>query len=87
MGPARGFLLKHAQVRFAEIAGPAPAPPEIGGREAAMPRAVSAQPPASRGEITRRISGDEDDQVPRALWDRISVRLQFANVILFGTRV
>ncbi|HEV3379369.1 MAG TPA: MarR family transcriptional regulator [Trebonia sp.] len=61
--PTLGYLLKHAQLRFSEIADAALAPLGISGREAAVLRAISAQPPESQGEIARRMGVDRTTMV------------------------
>ncbi|HSZ42283.1 MAG TPA: MarR family transcriptional regulator [Trebonia sp.] len=58
-----GYLLKHAQLRFSEIAAAALAPLGISGREAAVLRAISAQPPESQGDVARRMDVDRTTMV------------------------
>lgn len=70
--PTLGYLLKHAQLRFSEIAGAALAPLGISGREAAVLRAISAQPPGSQGEAARRMGVDRTTMV--ALIDELEAK-------------
>jgi DNA-binding MarR family transcriptional regulator len=58
-----GYLLKHAQSRFSEIASAEFAPLGISGREAAVLRAIDAQPPEAQGDIARRMGVDRTTMV------------------------
>jgi DNA-binding MarR family transcriptional regulator len=58
-----GYLLKHVQSRFSEIASAEFAPLGISGREAAVLRAIDAQPPEAQGDIARRMGVDRTTMV------------------------
>jgi DNA-binding MarR family transcriptional regulator len=58
-----GYLLKHAQLRFAELSTAALAPFGINGREAAVLRAIDEARPAAQGEIARRMGVDRTTMV------------------------
>ena len=58
-----GYLLKHAQLRFSEIAATALAPLGISGREAAVLRVIGADVPRSQGEIAQRMGVDRTTMV------------------------
>jgi DNA-binding MarR family transcriptional regulator len=61
--PTLGYLLKHAQLRFFELAGTALAPLGISGREAAVLRAIGGPHPLSQGEIAGRMGVDRTTMV------------------------
>jgi DNA-binding MarR family transcriptional regulator len=67
-----GYLLKHAQLRFFELGAVALAPLGINGREAAVLRAIDADPPVSQGEIARAMGVDRTTIV--ALIDDLQVK-------------
>ena len=58
-----GYLLKHAQLRFSEIAAAALAPLGINGREAAVLRVIGEDVPLSQGEIAQRMEVDRTTMV------------------------
>jgi DNA-binding MarR family transcriptional regulator len=58
-----GYLLKHVQLRFAELAALALAPIGISGREAAVLRAIDNPYPLAQGEIARRMGVDRTTMV------------------------
>ena len=58
-----GYLLKHVQLRFFELAAAALAPAGINGREAAVLRAIDNPQPLAQGEIARRMGIDRTTMV------------------------
>src|ERR1700728_4721387 len=67
-----GYLLKHVQLRFSELATAALAPTGINGREAAVLRAIDNPHPLAQGEIARRMGIDRTTMV--ALIDDLQER-------------
>ncbi len=67
-----GYLLKHAQLRFAELSTAALAPFGVNGREAAVLRAIDGPQPLAQGEIARRMGIDRTTMV--ALVDELQAR-------------
>jgi DNA-binding MarR family transcriptional regulator len=67
-----GYLLKHVQLRFSELAAAALAPTGTNGREAAVLRAVDNPQPLAQGEIARRMGIDRTTMV--ALIDDLQER-------------
>lgn len=67
-----GFLLKHVQLRFFDLVTVALAPTGIGGREAAVLRAIDNPQPLAQGEIARRMGIDRTTMV--ALIDDLEER-------------
>ena len=67
-----GFLLKHVQLRFFDLVTVALAPTGIGGREAAVLRAIDNPQPLAQGEIARRMGIDRTTMV--ALIDDLQER-------------
>ncbi len=58
-----GYLLKHAQLRLAELAGSAMAPFGITGRQCAVLIAIDSQAPLSQQEVAGRLGGDRTTMV------------------------
>jgi DNA-binding MarR family transcriptional regulator len=58
-----GYLLKHAQLRLAELTRAALAPFGISGRELAVLLAIDDRPPASQQEVARRMAVDRTTMV------------------------
>jgi DNA-binding MarR family transcriptional regulator len=58
-----GYLLKHAQLRLADLTRAALAPFGISGRELAVLLAIDHRPPASQQEIARRMAVDRTTMV------------------------
>lgn len=58
-----GYLLKHAQQRLMQAAGPAMAPFGIDGRELAVLTVLAAGPPLSQQEAADRLSIDRTTMV------------------------
>ncbi len=56
-------LLKYAQLRLADVIGPALAPHGIDGRELAVLNALADQDPASQQEVARRLGIDRTTMV------------------------
>lgn len=67
-----GYLLKHVQLRYFELAATALAPAGISGREAAVLRAVDGPEPLAQGEIARKMGVDRTTMV--ALIDDLQAR-------------
>lgn len=67
-----GYLLKHVQERFFELAAAALAPAGINGREAAVLRAIDSPHRLAQGEIARRMGIDRTTMV--ALIDDLQER-------------
>lgn len=67
-----GYLLKHVQQRFFELAAAELAPAGINGREAAVLRAIDNPQPLAQGEIARRMGIDRTTMV--ALIDDLQER-------------
>lgn len=61
--PSLGYLLKHAQLRFAGLAATELAPLGISGREAAVLRAIGDRFPLSQGEVARTMGVDRTTMV------------------------
>ena len=58
-----GYLFKHAQLRLAELTGPALAPFGISGRELAVLLTLAAGEPASQQEAAQRLGVDRTSMV------------------------
>jgi DNA-binding MarR family transcriptional regulator len=58
-----GYLLKHAQLRLAELTGSALAPLRISGRECAVLIAIDDRTPQSQQEVARRMGVDRTTMV------------------------
>ena len=58
-----GYLLKHAQLRLAELTAAAMAPFGITGRQCAVLIAIDSQPPPSQQEVARRLGVDRTTMV------------------------
>jgi DNA-binding MarR family transcriptional regulator len=58
-----GYLLKHAQLRLAELTGSALAPFEITGRQCAVLIAIDSQAPLSQQEVAGRLGVDRTTMV------------------------
>jgi DNA-binding MarR family transcriptional regulator len=58
-----GYLLKHAQLRLAELSGSALAPFGVSGRECAVLIAIDQQAPQSQQEVARRMGVDRTTMV------------------------
>ena len=58
-----GYLLKHAQLRLAELMASAMAPFEITGRQLAVLIAVDSRAPLSQQEVARRLGVDRTTMV------------------------
>jgi DNA-binding MarR family transcriptional regulator len=58
-----GYLLKHAYLRYAEIAAAALEPLGISGPEATVLRNIATQAPESQSEIARRMDVDRTTMV------------------------
>jgi DNA-binding MarR family transcriptional regulator len=58
-----GYLLKHAQLRLAELTASALAPLRISGRECAVLIAIDDQAPQSQQEVARRMGVDRTTMV------------------------
>ena len=72
VAPWLGYLLKHAQERFSELTAARFAPLGIGGREAAVLRAIGSAPAPSQGEVARLLGVDRTTMV--ALIDDLQVK-------------
>jgi DNA-binding MarR family transcriptional regulator len=58
-----GYLLKHAQLRLAELTAAALAPHGIGGRELAVLLVLAGREPASQQQAARRLGVDRTTMV------------------------
>jgi len=58
-----GYLLKHAQLRLAELTGSALAPYGVTGRECAVLIAIDDRAPQSQQEVARRMGVDRTSMV------------------------
>jgi DNA-binding MarR family transcriptional regulator len=58
-----GYLLKHAQLRLAELTGAALAPLRISGRQLAVLIAIDDEAPQSQQEVARRMGVDRTTMV------------------------
>jgi DNA-binding MarR family transcriptional regulator len=58
-----GYLIKHAQLRLAELTTTALAPLGINGRELAVLRVIEGQPPSSQLQIANRMGVDRTSMV------------------------
>jgi DNA-binding MarR family transcriptional regulator len=58
-----GYLLKHAQLRLAELTGAAMAPFGVTGRECAVLIAIDSQSPLSQHEVAGRLGVDRTTMV------------------------
>lgn len=63
------FLLKHVQLRLAELASAALGPMGISSRELAVLRVIAAQPPMSQLDVANRMGVDRTTMV--ALFDEL----------------
>jgi DNA-binding MarR family transcriptional regulator len=63
LGGRLGYLLKHAQLRMAELSAAALAPFGITGRELAVLLAIDSQAPLSQQEAARRLGVDRTTMV------------------------
>src|SRR6266496_756716 len=61
--PRLGYLLKHAHLSYAELAGSALAPHGVDGREVAVLSRLSGPDPLSQQEIARRLGIDRTTMV------------------------
>ena len=66
------YLLKHAQMRLAELTGPALAPFGINGRQCAVLLAIAEQAPSSQHDISERMGVDRTTMV--ALVDELEAK-------------
>jgi DNA-binding MarR family transcriptional regulator len=57
------YLLKHAQLRLADLTGPALAPFGINGRQCAVLSAIDEQAPSSQHDIAQRMGIDRTTMV------------------------
>jgi DNA-binding MarR family transcriptional regulator len=58
-----GYLLKHAQLRLAELSSAALAPHGVGGRELAVLLVLAGREPASQQQAARRLAVDRTTMV------------------------